>query len=589
MKVKTGPPTDTLTTRHILVLWCAVSALLLAVNSVAIAKFKFPDPDDVLRLLQVRDWIAGQSWFDVTQYRINPPEGAPMHWSRIVDIPIAAVILIFKPFFGQSVSEIIALTAIPLLTLLVIMFVMARITNKLFDKETAIFSCLIIAITVPVVHQIRPMRIDHHGWQMALAMMAFAAAFDERQKYSGWITGSALALWLNISMEGLPIAAAFMALYAVRWVLDSAQRQRLVHAMAALATASAILYLGTTNSWATMINYCDAMSPVHLAIFAFGAFAIGAWAKLNPVSKIWLCAGFAAISATAAVIIFSVAPQCTAGAFADLDPLVREMWYDRVLEGKPIWDQSLVYAIQILVLPSLALFAIVSMRRRTVSPLSGIQTLTAVFLLVCAFALSLMVERSSAISSLFSIPFVAYFIHSLLVKARTIKSLPKKMGVMMGILLLMVPGQVVRAGRNLLGESEIENHVRVALKCELSDNLNVLDRLPRSTFMTPMDTGPSILLASKHRIVASGHHRNDIAMRDVIRTFTGSPQQAHNIITTRKIRYVAYCPGLYEPLNYAHLAPNGFMAQLTHGNIPTWLVPVTIDGMGGLKIWQVSE
>ncbi|HMA50771.1 MAG TPA: hypothetical protein VKP60_13520, partial [Magnetospirillaceae bacterium] len=49
----------------------------------------FSDTDDHMRLQQVRDWMAGQSWFDVTQYRMNPPTGMLMHWSRLLDVPLA--------------------------------------------------------------------------------------------------------------------------------------------------------------------------------------------------------------------------------------------------------------------------------------------------------------------------------------------------------------------------------------------------------------------------------------------------------------------------------------------------------------------
>src|ERR1700733_1318490 len=48
------------------------------------------DTDDATRLVQVHDFLAGQGWFDLTQYRIDPPDGLLMHWSRLVDVPIAA-------------------------------------------------------------------------------------------------------------------------------------------------------------------------------------------------------------------------------------------------------------------------------------------------------------------------------------------------------------------------------------------------------------------------------------------------------------------------------------------------------------------
>jgi len=54
--------------------------------------------DDAMRLAQVRDLLAGQSWYDLTQWRMNVPFGLPMHWSRLIDAPIAGLILIFRQF-----------------------------------------------------------------------------------------------------------------------------------------------------------------------------------------------------------------------------------------------------------------------------------------------------------------------------------------------------------------------------------------------------------------------------------------------------------------------------------------------------------
>src|SRR5688500_6254016 len=51
------------------------------------------DNDSLLRLVEVRDLIGGQAWFDLTQNRLGPDGGVTMHWSRLVDAPIAAVML----------------------------------------------------------------------------------------------------------------------------------------------------------------------------------------------------------------------------------------------------------------------------------------------------------------------------------------------------------------------------------------------------------------------------------------------------------------------------------------------------------------
>ena len=82
--------------------WLLTSVLLIAINWTAISTYRFPDPDDTLRLVQVRDLLAGQSWFDVTQYRADAAGGGvPMHWSRLVDLPLAIVIGILTPILGS--------------------------------------------------------------------------------------------------------------------------------------------------------------------------------------------------------------------------------------------------------------------------------------------------------------------------------------------------------------------------------------------------------------------------------------------------------------------------------------------------------
>ena len=43
-----------------------------------------------MRLVEVRDWLAGQAWFDLHQYRLDPPDGVQMHWTRVLDAAAGA-------------------------------------------------------------------------------------------------------------------------------------------------------------------------------------------------------------------------------------------------------------------------------------------------------------------------------------------------------------------------------------------------------------------------------------------------------------------------------------------------------------------
>ncbi|OYZ90194.1 MAG: hypothetical protein B7Y00_00105 [Sphingomonadales bacterium 17-56-6] len=105
--------------------------------------------------------------------------------------------------------------------------------------------------------------------------------------------------------------------------------------------------------------------------------------------------------------------------------------------------------------------------------------------------------------------------------------------------------------------------------------------------MAGLDTNPAILQGTKHHVVASGHHRNQAAMADVIRTFTGTADQAARIISARNIRFVVICDGSYELALYAHQAPEGMLSQLRAGKLPYWLQRKS--DIGPFQIFEVNR
>ncbi|MCB2057884.1 MAG: AcrB/AcrD/AcrF family protein, partial [Novosphingobium sp.] len=68
-------------------IWLAVSVIFVITRWQGIAAMALPDADDTLRMVQVRDLLAGQHFWDLHQYRVDPPQGVLMHWSRLVDLP----------------------------------------------------------------------------------------------------------------------------------------------------------------------------------------------------------------------------------------------------------------------------------------------------------------------------------------------------------------------------------------------------------------------------------------------------------------------------------------------------------------------
>ena len=128
----------------LLLLWIAMSVCLTYFYWQMSVTLNFDDPDDFLRLQQIRDFVGGQSWFDLTQRRIAPPQGLAMHWSRLVDIPVLLFIVPLTPLIGAPIAEIVATIAAPLLNLLVLMIAVVAMTRRLFgpDVATSLLACV---------------------------------------------------------------------------------------------------------------------------------------------------------------------------------------------------------------------------------------------------------------------------------------------------------------------------------------------------------------------------------------------------------------------------------------------------------------
>ncbi|MEM6585205.1 MAG: hypothetical protein AAF692_05575 [Pseudomonadota bacterium] len=574
--------------------WVIICALLVAINWSAMATLRFPDGDDTLRLVQVRDLLGGQSWFDVTQYRADAPNGGVlMHWSRLVDIPIALVILILTPLLGSANAELAALVAVPLITLGFAMVLAARIAWRLLGDEETNFTALIVALSVPVITQLAPLRIDHHGWQLVFILAALNGLMARSAIKGGLVIGGSLAALLAISVEGLPISVIFCAVLALRWLREPKERAWLVHTMQALAFISVALFLVTRGA-SDLVAHCDAISLPHLGIFAWGALALGVLARLEPVPMAVRLVGMGATAAGALGFVLWAAPQCASGGgFAELDPLVHDYWYIHVMEGMPVWLQSLDVALQYAVVPFIGLYAAVTLAGRSRDWLRGFWRDYAL-VLAGAILVSLLVARAGAAACLIAAPPLAWQLNQWLRALRTMKSpLPRMAGLVAVACALMptlpltfanllIPASQAAAGSSAAGQLKESN-------CDIAASSDVLNALQPGEAFVPLHAGPQVLAFSHHSVIATSHHRGNTAMKAVIEMAMAPADEARAMMAARGTQYVFLCPNLIEPRNYAYAAPQGFMADLIEDRAPAWLAPVEAAEGTTLKIWKVAR
>ena len=126
--------------------------------------------------------------------------------------------------------------------------------------------------------------------------------------------------------------------------------------------------------------------------------------------------------------------------------------------------------------------------------------------------------------------------------------------------------------------------------CDLEASARRLSALPQGTVFAPLDIGPSILLETGHGVIATGHHRADKAMRDVIGAFVSGDPFSRLIVEAYGADYLVMCTDLIEPSIYAGRGGEGSLAaRLVAGNAPDWLEPVETGGPDTFRVWRVRD
>lgn len=566
--------------------WLLASAVLVAVSVPAIAQLWFPDPDDAMRLVEVRDWLAGQSWWDVGQHRLNGGD-FPMHWSRLVDLPLAAVMIVADPLVGIAASNRIAVTVVPLVTLLAVIVLGATLTRTLAGTERARMAVLLAPLSVPLIYQVRPMRIDHHGWQVALALAAVVAIIGVANARRGVIAGVALAALVTISLEGLPITVAIVGIAASRWTLQPERRPQLLAMSWSLVGGVVALHVATRGP-AVMAPACDAIAPGWIAalIVAGAGMTIS---TLLPLRAAWLRVGALGVTGVGALAtLLLMSPDCARGPFATLDPLVYTMWYRNVSEGLPIQDQVPAWALMTIGFPLAGLAGTIMAVRSSTGPARA-EWVTMLALLAASTLLALLVMRTGATANALALPGGAVLLQALLTRARAVTALGTRIAATAGALIASTPGLAAFSLFGLPNDQPAPTTgAPTRPACESGHEIADLAALPTSTLFAPVDVTPALIAWTPHRAIAGGYHRNAPAIGRVFRTFLGSPAAARRIIAESGAFYVVGCPGEAETELYKHMAPNGFWAQLERGERFDWLQPVTIPNSPVLA-WRVID
>ena len=554
-----------------------------------ILTFNLGDTDDNMRMMQVRALLHGQDWFDLRQYRLNPPFGANIHWSRLVDLPIAGIILLSRPFVGGADAERIAVAVAPMLPYLVLLFGVALTARRVIDRRAFFLPVLALIVAGLSNSMFMPERIDHHGWQLALLAVSVAGLADPRAARGGVTLGITTALSLAIGLEMLIYLAIAGAAVALFWAIDAGQRRRAIAYSVSLGGGVAFCFL-VFASYANRLAVCDALSPVWLSdILLASALLLGiAW--FSPAD--WRVRfGLLAVAGVVIAAFHALAwPQCL-GRPENVSPETYTLWLSHVREARPVYRQTWQVATLILALPITATigWALLAWRnridgdlfRRTIA--AWAPALTALLLLFWQVRTGPAAQMLAVVGAVAIIWVLAPYFE----RARN----PFVQVVGLVSIALVGLGAVVPLGidyapqRKLTPrEIQIERANRL---CNFIGSYHPIALMPKGVVFTFIDLAPRLITVTHHDSIMGPYHRNGDQIVDAMKAFRGSADQAHQIIEKYHSDYLLTCPMSSTTTIFTSEAPKGFYAQLEKGQVPAWLTPVELPKDSPFKMWRI--
>jgi hypothetical protein len=573
----------------LVLVWIVAGAVALWLRWKAVVGFGLPDTDDNMRMAQVRALLNGQGWYDLTQYKLNPPEGFDIHWTRVVDLPIVAIQLIAKPFFGGVIAEKASAALAPLLPLGVVLVAMAVTVRRLVAPAAfAVAAALLFLSCNAAMLMFMPLRVDHHGWQLAMLVITLAGLADPRAWRGGLTMGISSAVSLSIGLELMPFIVLGGAANVLRWAWDRDEAERLLGYGLALAIGVALGFAVFTSS-ASAIARCDALSLVWTPTMIGTGVLVAALSFVR--TERWIVrlalAGVAGLVLAAGFALF--APQCL-GRPEQISAELVKTWFGNVREAKPLYLQSLETALTTVTLPVIGVIgSLVAAWRAWGTRRFSIWAAVALVAIV-SLALVTWQTRQGPAAQLMAIPGATWLIWTSVGWFARLRSWPLRLATIAAALAILSGVGVAAAIRQIPGKPQKPWQravTRANALCPTLWAMRPFAKLPAATVFTFVDLGPRLINVTHHSGVAGPYHRNGKAILDVHHAFGGSPEDARAIMKRHGATLLLICPNMSEATVHRARHPKGFYARLIKGERFDWLDPVALPKDRPLRAWTI--
>lgn len=566
----------------------------------------FLDTDDAMRMVGVRDLIAGQSWSDIMQYRANAPFGHEMHWSRLVDAPLVLLVTLLTPLAGAN-APFVAATIWPLLLLFILLYLSARLSVRLAGRQSQIAAITIPLILLALLPEFTPGRVDHHNVQILLSLTMLICVIEARtSKFAALVAGLTCALSICIGLD----SAIFIALTILTFGLflvwfGPAWRGHLARFGAGFAIPTAIIFFSFTPPANFFRPDCDALSITYLTLAVLVGAVFCLCAAFTPLLD-HRAKRFGAIAIgglMVGLIGFLLFPHCLGGPLVSIDDDLKRIWIDNITEARSIlitFKLNPINAIAMIFAPlfGLAITLWLAITRRQLDwALVGLYLGTALII-------TLFQVRGIRLAAIFCVPAAAYLIGA--ARARYLITNRSSHAVALiiawlafaGIVQFFVMDFTVKNYDRFFGSNaaqtsaqnlpDAQNELSTDKKiCYLPANYQHLAAIVPGRIIAPIDLGSHILLFTNHAIVAAPYHRNSDGLHDAFDFFNKPHQQARQIAAKRGLTHLVACDDFVQANLTDNPAPDSIGKMLNRYELPDWLKQIS-PADDPIKIYQIN-
>jgi len=588
--------------------WALAALILIAGAGLAAINQDFSEPDNAMRLVRVRDMLAGQGWFDNIQHRLNPPEGTPMHWAQWIDALLAMMCALIAPLAGQTGAEIAIAFIWPLGLLGVFMWLLVAIAGRMaaadgLRAQAEWAGAALGALAFPAIDKFSPGAFDHHNIVLIASLAGLLGLMEMgRRPLAGALGGAALAFGMATAAEGAPMAAAGLGAAGLLFLARPAVFGRgLFWFGAGLGATSLVMLLATVapQDWGRAT--CDAMGGPFAGFGVAGGLIAMTLSRLPGRLRerlVWRTLAGLGLSALAGGVLLAAFPACLSGGYGGLSAQMRELWMAQISEARPLGQLLLSDPAVMAALAGSALAGLLAgILYIRANPQRVEGWIVMVFLGLSVLLMTWQI-RSAAFATAFALPFGAAAVAA---ARRVLYQRPSLLRALSFAAIACASAAAAWASAGHALQSALmspgqrggyEARLAGSRQCGAADSLAPLQALPRAVFLNPFSTGAAVLAASDHSVLAAPYHRNASGLMTMILAMRAGPAEARERVLGSAASHVLICPGLPEMAFYAGhpaagVAPGDTLAaRLVDGRIPDWLAPVDL-GASPLRVYRI--